>query len=75
MPLPWKLLSVPPVTVMSAKAKSVDASLRVKLIVSDPVTVPLLVRDTTTVGAVVSVLMAKATRLLPSWVVPATPER
>ena len=54
LPEPVKLLSVPPVTVMSARVKSVDASLRVKLMTSVPLTRPAALRLTTTVGAVVS---------------------
>ncbi len=54
-PEPLKLLKVPPMTVTSLKAKSVLASLRVKLMAA--VCVPLSVvlsEPTTTVGGVVS---------------------
>ena len=56
--LSWtKLLSVPPVTSISARVKLLEASLRVNWMVSPaPDTVPEPVRATTTVGAVVSVL-------------------
>ena len=55
MPLPEKLDNVPPVTKMSAKAKSVDASLRVNVRVAVPLAAKLVLSAVTSmVGAVVS---------------------
>lgn len=69
-----QLLKAPPVTVTSVMAKSVLASDRVKTTVSPVLpTVPLPVRVTTTVGAVVSVAVTLSwTQLLASGVVPDT---
>ena len=76
MPLPCRLLSMPPVTAMSVRAKSVAASLRVKLMVSPALpTVPLLVRAMAMVGGVTSVLKAKLTWLLTSCTAPEMPDR
>ena len=84
LPTGAKLLNSPPVTVMSWMAKSLLASLRVKVMVSVlPVAkVPVPTRVTMTVGGVVSaggtapwVLKSMATWLLASCTVPATPGR
>ena len=47
--------AVPPTTVMSLAAKSVLASLKVKVYVTSPVAVPALLSVIATVGAMVSI--------------------
>ena len=62
----------------SAAVKSLAASVKVMVMVSAPVKVCVvapLARAMATAGGVVSVLKARLTLLLASWVVPATPAR
>ena len=67
------MLRVPPVTVTSPPAKVVLASLRVKVMVSGPVMLPLPERVTAMVGGVVSAgkVLVPSVRVLlasaPSW--------
>ena len=61
MPLPAKLLSVPPATVMSPTAKSVDDSLSVKVrVATSPTFRALSLVVMVTVGAVVSTVKEPA---------------